>query len=660
ATASFTRDDGSTGTAADVHLFMDDFNTKWLGDSSISAEAAALPEVKGYGTLTDLRVAMTLDPDFAESVGDTIGSLNTTDLAQLREAARPILAGWMAAVPGGALGASRPDFDIIADVTADGVHVYDFLVQRSDEQGVYWGLASGNDILDAQGNEIERPTRADVLAQVPAHGSWTVFNGTEIAFVERLLGDPIPLDVTNHPGSEAIAAMTTVLEVAFSRLNEVVVRLAAQGPLAPFFRDIAYDVQSDMFVPTSDRQLAPMLEAIFEAAPSSQQPAEDYIAGWKHVLDVMLPDVDRGEAFLEVTYAYLFQNLVGAYENVPIVLSLQQAAHVLDIPPDLIKDGPGTLTGINESELFYRGAGGQTALGGPGPDAYIVGRNFGHDIIQDVKQTLGDGDEDSIRFAHLNLADLTFRREGLDLLITQNGTDNEIRVVDEFAGRRIGLFNVPYLDPDRAIEVMVFADGTTWDKVDIARAAGTLPDAASQTLLGTPDTDFIDPGAGNDFMNAGDGGDLYQFGFGYGRDVILDETAANPFDFTPDMVIFNHDVTMADAHFSRVGDTNDLLIGLSDGSALIVHDQFDRAYSLLGDFEFFQVEMFIFDDGSLSWSTIIDQLISDAASDGDDRVIGAFTDDTLTGGAGDDLLDGGAGNDTYLFGRDSRADAIPA
>jgi hypothetical protein len=50
-TATFQRADGTTGTVADVQLRADDFNTKWTGDSSVSAEAAKRPDLKGYGTL---------------------------------------------------------------------------------------------------------------------------------------------------------------------------------------------------------------------------------------------------------------------------------------------------------------------------------------------------------------------------------------------------------------------------------------------------------------------------------------------------------------------------------------------------------------------------------------------------------------------------------
>jgi len=41
--------------------------TKWLGDST-EREAAQRPDLKGYGTLTDLHVAMTLDPSLISVV----------------------------------------------------------------------------------------------------------------------------------------------------------------------------------------------------------------------------------------------------------------------------------------------------------------------------------------------------------------------------------------------------------------------------------------------------------------------------------------------------------------------------------------------------------------------------------------------------------------
>ncbi|MEZ5691989.1 MAG: hypothetical protein R3D71_10060 [Rickettsiales bacterium] len=56
---SFTLSDGSTREIADVTFRANQRDTIWLGDDTIDAVAATLPELKGFGTLTDLRIAMT-------------------------------------------------------------------------------------------------------------------------------------------------------------------------------------------------------------------------------------------------------------------------------------------------------------------------------------------------------------------------------------------------------------------------------------------------------------------------------------------------------------------------------------------------------------------------------------------------------------------------
>jgi hypothetical protein len=65
ATGSVTRTDGSTGAIDDVKFSTDPFHSVYKGDKSVSTAAAALPDLKGFGTLTDLRVAMTIDPALA-------------------------------------------------------------------------------------------------------------------------------------------------------------------------------------------------------------------------------------------------------------------------------------------------------------------------------------------------------------------------------------------------------------------------------------------------------------------------------------------------------------------------------------------------------------------------------------------------------------------
>jgi hypothetical protein len=98
ATGSFTRSDGSTGAIADVSFNVDTFHSKYLGDTSVSSAAAAMPNLRGYGTLTDLRVAMTLDPSLIDTVNADLPNLDVPDLAALRAAALPILVAWAKAV----------------------------------------------------------------------------------------------------------------------------------------------------------------------------------------------------------------------------------------------------------------------------------------------------------------------------------------------------------------------------------------------------------------------------------------------------------------------------------------------------------------------------------------------------------------------------------
>ncbi|MBV7256148.1 hypothetical protein KCG44_05050, partial [Pacificimonas sp. WHA3] len=59
AQAQFTRIDGSTGDLYDVRFRNDNHRSEYMGDKSVSADAAQRANLKGYGTLTDLHVAMT-------------------------------------------------------------------------------------------------------------------------------------------------------------------------------------------------------------------------------------------------------------------------------------------------------------------------------------------------------------------------------------------------------------------------------------------------------------------------------------------------------------------------------------------------------------------------------------------------------------------------
>jgi hypothetical protein len=101
----------------------------------------------------------------------------------------------------------------------------------------------------------------------------------------------------------------------FSRAAAV--RLAAQGGLTEFFRDLAYDPVADAWQPTSGRELTPMFEAVFERAPDGRDAAAAYLEQWGGVMEVIYPDLHRHSAGPK-SQGFVLQMVVGAYENVPV------------------------------------------------------------------------------------------------------------------------------------------------------------------------------------------------------------------------------------------------------------------------------------------------------------------------------------------------------
>lgn len=658
ATGTFTWTAGGTGTVADVQFQADQFQTEYLGDKTISSAAEGLPEVKGHGTLADLRVAATLDPTLVATIQNNIGAMNVPDLAALRDLATPILTGWSLAVKlpdaNGVLQTIDPgahaDVPIFVEVDNTGAsHVTDFAFQVTDGLGSYWKLASERAVRDENNDEIDRPTLQDIYDQVSEDGSWQTFQGEHIGFLERYTGQALPIGNLPTDLENALDVIGPVIDTFWTTLNLVTVRLAMQGPLAPYFDGVEYNPETDKFVPTTAAQLTPMYEAIFDAAPATAQGAAEWLAQWQPFLEYIIGDLDRAGDLLP-TYGYLFANMVDAYETVGLPLSIQDTAGALGIPSDLIVTGTGTVNGSSDTNLFYMGPGNQTAHGGVGPDSYVFGNNFGQDVIDDYEWAGGLRHEDIARFAAHASTDVTAYRDGLDLIIKVNNSTDEVRIIDQFLGPIPALGGGGDLQNDTGVKEITFADGVVWDRIDIAKAVSHAA-PTSDTIIGTDDIDVLDGGAGDDYLAGGDELDIYRFGLGYGHDTITDEPdhilAANY-----DLVEFGDGVTKDDIVFSRTGDSNNVdlqIVGTTD--ILTILGQFEAAYTgVFGKWWSDRIESVVFKDGSyFSWDEIMDVVIDTYSTDGNDSIYGFAREDMLDGGLGDDYLAGGAETDTYVF-----------
>ncbi|WP_085902498.1 calcium-binding protein [Kiloniella majae] len=657
AKAAFTRTDGTTGDAYDVVFKIDNFNSEWLGDKTVADDVKPLANLKGHGTLLDLHVAMTQNESLKNLVAQTIPTLNMVNIAQLRDAVQPVLDAWAMASPFGM--AAHDDFNILVKRTDDGVTVTDFTVKVTDEDGSYWKLGSGTKIYDdVLGPEVKRPTFEQIMAHKPDGAEWEIFSGNKIAVMERYFGEDLPLNDAVAGASGAVDALNNMFSFFLDNLDLLAVKLAIQGPLASYFEGIAYDDEGDKFVLTSDRQLTPTFEAIFDAAPADTQGAMNWLQDWKPIVYTVLQQLDRGADYLMMTQAYVFHNIVSAYENKNLNVDLKETGAIFGVDKSLIMTGAGEISGTDQGDFFYMDGSDQVARGGDGADTYVFGRDFGHDVIDDVEGRLSAKHTDSIRFAHYNADEFIATREGLELLLTHVPTGSTVRVLRQFEGIIPNLSGGD-ISEDTGINEIIFADGTVWNKVDIAKAV-SHPLDSDDILIGTPDIDFLNGGAGNDHLAGGDASDIYFFGKGYDQDTIREDVK---WVKTPavDYVKFDANTDFSDIYFEGVEGTGDLVIRYHNTSdTLTIQGQFDAAYTgVLGKQFLHRVELITFEDGySYNWDEILRDLVADMKTDGDDRVFGFDYEDTLDGGAGDDFLTGGNENDTYIFGMGYGNDVI--
>jgi Ca2+-binding RTX toxin-like protein len=653
ATGAFTRTDGTTGLVGDIGFRVNQQVTTWLGDRTISAAAAALPELKGFGTLTDLRVAMTLDPSLQTVVAGVLPALDTLDLAVMRDAVLPLFTAWADASPitGVAPAGGHEDVTVLTEMV-DGQRVmtdYAFHRINVDTGQGEWVMAGSN---------LARPTLAALLLTVSGDSpAWDVLDGAWIDFFERYMGETLPIGGATVTGAPAMGVQE-IFSGLWNQVNLLTVRLAVQGPLAEYFEGVEYDVATDTFLPTTDRQLIPVFEAILAEAGTMSSGALEWLASWDAILDIVVGDYQQPDGVLN-TNGFLFANIVAAYESTGLTLDILDISVALGLPEEALRVGAGTLTGGDDADLFYLGAGDQTAIGGLGPDTYVMGRGFGHDVIIDIEPPLTEHAEDVVRFADIASTEVTARREGLDLILTVNGTNDELRIVDHFDGRLPGIGGGGDLSSSTGVDFIRFADGVQWTPFDVARAVARHT-AGADTLLGTETVDWLDGGAGNDFLSGGNDSDVYVYGHGYGHDTISDLNG-HIYLAGPDYVSFIDGITIEDLHFSRDGASNDLLISVAgqDGSLTLIN-QFAATYTgVFGTFWIDQIEGFLFEDGSsVDWLEVTQLLLQQASTSGDDIIHGFSLEDRIDGGAGNDFLSGGNENDTYVFGAGYDHDTI--
>jgi Ca2+-binding RTX toxin-like protein len=496
-----------------------------------------------------------------------------------------------------------------------------------------------------------------------------------------------------------IGLLQPVMEQYIVTSRRFAVRMALQGGLKDFARGLSYDAARDVYAPTGDRQLAPMFEAIFESAPSSNanDAVLDDLTDWNEILWQIYPDYAPSGAgnllgsAVGLDQAFIMQMLIPAFEargwtfdpatGLGTGLDLRGVAHALSVSEERIITHAADATSVLGTagiDYFYMTGGNQTLVGGMGADFYFVGRNSGNDVIRD--QDLGGDDE--LRFTAVDSKHIKAIRDGQDLILEDRNDAgavlNTVRLTDQFLGE-LNPFTNRGKQFQSGVNQIVFSDGVIWDRFRMAMQVAD-PRDTNDVYTGSGSGDVLWGGKGNDVLTGGLGGDIYIFQRGDGHDVISERGG---FSFGPlkagiDFLSFRGDISVDDLKLRRDGAGTTLYITILDkqgnptSDSIEIEDYFAGISlglglfgSAIGDSEGLDyvspnlIERFIFDDGtSLDCKEVADRVLKNAKSVGDDAIYGFIGSNTLDGGLGDDYLTGGKGDDTYIFGRNYGHDII--
>lgn len=357
--------------------------------------------------------------------------------------------------------------------------------------------------------------------------------------------------------------------------------------------------------------------------------------------------------------------------------------------------GNDTLLGGEGNDLLNGGSGNDRLEGGGGSDQYHLAAQWGSDVIID------SAGSDSVRFSGVAPTDLLLRRDGLNLVVVNQATGDQLRIQGQFSYEA----GVPGAT---AIEQFVFDDAITWDYEAIKLKAldGTGQDdtiyghadddvigagagndvvygqdgndqihggegtdslhggdgndllsgeagddvlnggagndslsggAGNDTLQAGAGNDLLEGGAGNDLLEGGAGDDQYRLTTAWGTDVIIDSAGSDSIRFT--------DIAPADLLLRRDGDDL-VVVNQATGEQLRIQGQFSH---LAGSAGTTAIEQFVF-DGDVTWDYETIKLRALDGTEQDDIIYGHADDDAIEAGAGNDLVYGQKGNDQIRGG----------
>ncbi len=678
--SSFTVDDGSGPESYEIHdiwFEYDNVNTTYVGEWSQDDLYMDLPFLRGYGTIPDLYMSLSVDDD-----GGDPSSLIS------------LLQGF----------AELSISEVYTETSSAMDAVQDIMFR--------WASVDAID-PNSRGDEID---------------------ARRLAFLESMTGEPfLQHGYRPDPMYQAARELNEAFDIVQTHLYTM---LAAQTDAGQIFTgDLHYNLYSDSLTGITGLDTA-IVDDLEDLATALANTSEREVF-WQNV--VRLVETGYGVDNLDSTSLSALENAVSGsditLDLVDILESLGGVSYVNEIDgtssaetltgtsghdyirgyaDDDVLEGGGSndeLIGDGGNDVLIGGLHDDYLNGDDGNDTYVYNLGDGVDIVDDVSNTSSSPADKILFGAGIDSGDLTFVRAGqydLEIHIDTGTETGQIIISDQF-----NIYGI--------IETIEFNDTTTIDLLSLSwtqtgtsakdilygvQQGGVGNDtlyglAGDDTLYGYNGTNTLDGGDGNDRIYGGSGADTIYGGSGNdyidgddgnnvfyagsGNDIVESEGGNDTYHYTSGNDVYTEGWGGTDAIYLASGYTsgstiyykinNDLKIVFDENNSITVSKFFQTSS--------YEIETLNFDGGpsvdlttvsytvqggsgndTLSGTSGADVFYGEAGDDtltgnsgddtlyggtGNDSLSGKNNNDTLVGGAGDDYLDGGSGNDLYIY-----------
>ncbi|GJL49764.1 MAG: hypothetical protein NPIRA01_09910 [Nitrospirales bacterium] len=665
-TSTFTVDDGVNPPDArivhDVWFEHDNVNTVFVGDYTLDFDALSLPDLRGYGTLPDLFIAMSQDNTGTGNLLDLVDTLNDKTFTEL----------------------FADDANPLAEIT-------EILYRWAGVDGLTGDERGAN--IDAR----------------------------NLGFLEGLMGqDFLQRGWNPDPFVDAARDMREAYHTA---QNNFYARIISQTSGSDLFTgDVGYDITDDAVTGITGLNHTKISDLGTEAASAADKAAywenvvrlveytigvNNLISGDYTALDDEINDSDVTLSLSIITANIGFENDTGDF--------LQGDANNNTITGgnghDTIegKDGNDTLTGgsgddtirgEDDNDTLTGGFGSDFLLGGAGDDTYVFATGEAFDTIREK----GNGGADKILFGlGIELDDLTMTRvSSTDMLIEIDpSAGGGSIVIEDYFNHSTGTTGAGHVetiefndastyDLDSQAWTLTGTDGNdyltgvevgglTTDTIYGGAGSDTIyADSGDDIIYGGGDNDKLYGEAGNDTIYGDDGNDaIYAYTgndtiytgtgddkvyTGSGDDTVHYESGdlfISEFGFGggsggTDVIEMASSFVPVDLSFYKVDD--DLIITVDGGGTITIHYHYSSASDAFETIAFADLSTIDLSTITLTITgTESGELLTGAANI-NDTIFGLGGNDDLLGYTGDDKLYGGDGNDTLNGGTGASGD----